>query len=151
LLIQALKRAQQVHPDLEIRIILGKAFDASDVEKFDKAIDRLSADLGLKRTKHIRFINQTMFIHCHNKMILVDGKIAVISSQNWSDTAVDTNREAGVVLYHADICRHFEQVFTHDWESGVADAMPKKPKFFEAKAFAAGNLVQIEIGAIAYV
>jgi phosphatidylserine/phosphatidylglycerophosphate/cardiolipin synthase-like enzyme len=151
LLIAAMKRALDKAPDLEIRIVLGKAFAATDVPKFDHALDKLKEDLGIVRGKNVRFINQEMFVHCHNKLILIDGKVAITSSQNWSDTAVDTNREAGVALHHAGICNYFEQIFDHDWTHGVLQPLKQKPKFFAPKSFSSGQLVRLDAGDIAFV
>lgn len=150
-LIQALARAQAKHPKLVIEIVLGKAFKDEDEKKFDKALDRLQQDLGLNRTEHVRFINQDMFTHCHNKMILIDDAIAVISSQNWSDTAVDTNREAGLIVYDKAVCGYFRKLFDHDFKHGVSKPLKGKSKFYAAKSFSSGQLVRMDLGDIAFV
>ena len=151
ILIQAMKRALAAYPKLEIRIVLGKAFAAEDVKQFDKALARLDQDLGLKRTRDIRFINQDMFVHCHNKMILIDGQSALVSSQNWSDTAVDTNREAGVIVDDRRITRYFEQIFAFDWRVGVSSPLKAKPKFLSPKAFTTGKVVRLDPGDVTFV
>lgn len=151
LLIAAMKRALAATPGLDIRIVLGKAFAQSDVARFDDALAEMDKQLGLKRGTNVRFINQDMFVHCHNKLILIDGKIAITSSQNWSDTAVDTNREAGVAVHDAGVCRYFTGIFEHDWKHGVQQPMKPKQKFFAPKSFSSGDLVRLDLGDIAFV
>lgn len=87
-LMQAIAKAKEVSPELEIRIVLGKIFDKEDLPKEQRNLDNLSKTYGLELGEHIRFINTDEFVHCHNKMIIVDGKSVLISSQNWSDAAV---------------------------------------------------------------
>ena len=51
----------------------------------------------------------------HNKGIVQDGKIVLISSQNWSADGVLRNRDAGVIIEYEPIARYFQQIFMHDW------------------------------------
>ena len=148
-LLEAIEHAQkQASGPLDVRIVLGKAFDQGDVAKADAMIKDLGQLLGLKRGKHIRFINQSRFVHCHNKLILVDGARALVSSQNFSQTAVFSNREAGVILEDAKITAYFTKIFESDFADGVTTPMKKKPKFFAPTAFATGKVVPIELGDI---
>lgn len=54
---------------------------------------------------------------CHNKGIVVDSKVAVVSSQNWSGDGVQFNRDAGLIMYHPTIARYFEKIFLYDWNN----------------------------------
>ncbi len=53
----------------------------------------------------------------HNKAIIVDHKAALVSSQNWSGDGFLRNRDAGLIMYDADIAAYFESVFMFDWDS----------------------------------
>jgi hypothetical protein len=53
----------------------------------------------------------------HNKGIVRDGKVALVSSQNWSADAVLRNRDAGLLIEHPPIARYFERIFLHDWDN----------------------------------
>ncbi|MGY4648552.1 hypothetical protein ACVWWN_002348 [Mycobacterium sp. URHB0021] len=53
-------------------------------------------------------------VHCHNKMVIIDGAAVLVSSQNWSDFAVTKNREAGLWLPHRDIAQYFQGIFDVD-------------------------------------
>jgi len=51
----------------------------------------------------------------HNKGILQDGKVVLISSQNWSADGVLRNRDTGVIIEYEPIAQYFQQIFMHDW------------------------------------
>jgi phosphatidylserine/phosphatidylglycerophosphate/cardiolipin synthase-like enzyme len=50
-------------------------------------------------------------------MIIIDGTGVLVSSQNWSDTAVSKNREAGLWVPQADIAKYFKKIFETDWNA----------------------------------
>lgn len=116
-LLAAIKEARDQADDLDIRIILGKLFNAKDLPKEKENLKLLEREYGLKLGRNIRYIDTTRFVHCHNKMILVDGSGVLVSSQNWSDSAVSKNREAGVWLSHRGICGYFTRIFETDWKT----------------------------------
>ncbi|MFW9806873.1 MAG: phospholipase D-like domain-containing protein, partial [Candidatus Thorarchaeota archaeon] len=51
----------------------------------------------------------------HNKGIIVDGRIVLISSINYSDNSIENNREAGVIIENQDIAQWYQEVFDFDW------------------------------------
>jgi hypothetical protein len=51
----------------------------------------------------------------HNKGIVVDSKIVMVSSQNWSADGTLRNRDAGIIIEHPDIAVYFEAIFLDDW------------------------------------
>lgn len=55
----------------------------------------------------------------HNKGIIVDGRIVLISSINYSDESISENREAGVIIEHEGVAQWYQQVYDFDW--GIAD------------------------------
>jgi phosphatidylserine/phosphatidylglycerophosphate/cardiolipin synthase-like enzyme len=63
----------------------------------------------------IRLLSKKHFVHCHNQLIIVDDETVLISSQNWSDSAVAKNREAGLIIYDKDITHYFSRIFNTDW------------------------------------
>jgi hypothetical protein len=53
----------------------------------------------------------------HNKGMIVDGKIVVVSSQNWSADGVLRNRDAGLIIKSEKVAAYFGAIFTHDWDN----------------------------------
>lgn len=97
--------------DVTVQIILAQPMgDEKSRSRTQYEFDTLQNDYGYD----VRFLSK-QFSHCHNKLIIVDDKEVLISSQNWSNTAVATNREAGVIIYDADITRYFKKIFDADW------------------------------------
>ncbi len=109
---------------LDVRIILGKIFGAKDVVKEEENVKNLRDNYGLKLGDNIRYIDTTRLVHCHNKLIIIDGKKLLLSSQNWSNTAVSKNREAGLILEYPQMAKYFSAIFETDWET----AQKKIPK-----------------------
>jgi len=74
-------------PDLDVRIILGKIFGKKDLEKEKNNLDLLKRKYKLSLGKNNSIIDTMPFVHCHNKMVLVDGKGVLVSSQNCSGSS----------------------------------------------------------------
>lgn len=117
-LLTAIRKAKTNHPKLDVRIVLGKLFSSKDIPKEEANLKILKDKFGMSLGTHIRYVNTDQLVHCHNKMILIDGKGALISSQNWSDTAVTKNREAGIWLKHVGVSGYFTKIFETDWKAG---------------------------------
>jgi phosphatidylserine/phosphatidylglycerophosphate/cardiolipin synthase-like enzyme len=49
--------------------------------------------------------------------MIIDGEIAVIGSQNWSEDGVSSNRDATLIIYNADAAQYWNGIFMHDWNN----------------------------------
>jgi phosphatidylserine/phosphatidylglycerophosphate/cardiolipin synthase-like enzyme len=123
-LLGSIQTAMKKNPDMDVRIILALPYTSASKEEI-ASINGLK-DFGLKMGKNIRFLNSRYFVHCHNKLIIVDGKAALISSQNWSDFAVMKNREAGILIFCPEIADYYTSIFNGDWETGLRQLPGKK-------------------------
>lgn len=52
----------------------------------------------------------------HNKGVIVDGELTLVSSINWGQGAVFRNREAGVIIHSPEVADYFTRVFLRDWD-----------------------------------
>lgn len=52
----------------------------------------------------------------HNKGVVVDSSVVMVSSQNWSADGTLRNRDAGLIIYSPEAAKYFEQIFLHDWD-----------------------------------
>lgn len=64
---------------------------------------------------------------CHNKTIIVDGKIVMFGSHNWSNEGVKTNRDASLIFDDAEIAAYLARVYDYDWKT-LATAHPTKAR-----------------------
>ena len=51
----------------------------------------------------------------HNKGIVVDSKVVMVSSQNWSTDGCLRNRDAGLIIENEEVAKYFEAIFLDDW------------------------------------
>ena len=81
-------------------------------------IERLQ-DAGIDAVEHLRIQKRV-----HNKGIVVDTKVSVISSQNWSPDGTGPNRDAGLIIYNEDASKYLEEIFLHDWTNLASAHLP---------------------------
>ncbi len=53
--------------------------------------------------------------HNHNKYLSIDGEQTSISSINFSNNSITKNREAGAIVFNANVSKYFKTVFDWDW------------------------------------
>jgi PLD-like domain len=116
LLVAALKK--QIDDGRDVRII------CRDLMK-QESVDVLVA-LGFPR-EVMRFQPA-----CHNKTILVDGKVALFGSHNWSNEGVKTNRDASLIFFDREVAEYLGEVFDYDWNR-LATAKPTPPRIRVAR------------------
>jgi len=78
-------------------------------------ISQYLADLNIP----LAWMDTRFFALLHNKAIIVDGRMVLICSINWSGESITENREAGVVIEHEGVGAYYQSVFNYDW--GLAD------------------------------
>ncbi|MBZ5534204.1 MAG: hypothetical protein LAO20_22490 [Acidobacteriia bacterium] len=118
-LMQAIAEARKANAKLDVRILLGKLFDDKALQQEKKNLANIAALYKLKIGTNIRYVDTTRLVHCHNKLILVDGVTVLVSSQNWSNAAINDNREAGLLFGHKGVATYFTNIFETDWSVGV--------------------------------
>ena len=60
----------------------------------------------------------------HNKLMIIDGKVVIISSINFSENAFLNNRESGMVIQNTNVATAFNDVFQRDWTDGEVPTFP---------------------------
>ncbi len=123
-LLNAIAEARGDNEDFDVRILLGKLFNDAALTKEKENLKNIADKYDLKINRNIRYVDTTRFVHCHNKLIIIDGKTVLVSSQNWSRAAVLDNREAGLLFDHKGVAGYFTDIFEADWEVGQKKLPP---------------------------
>jgi phosphatidylserine/phosphatidylglycerophosphate/cardiolipin synthase-like enzyme len=120
-LLDEIAAARGQHPALDVKIIVSPKYLTGDNRtRFLQAMQ----DFAFNFDEHYRFLSLQHFVHCHNKLVVVDEQTVLLGSQNWSTTGVLTNREASVLIEHAGIAGYFAQIFDADWKMSEPAAAP---------------------------
>ncbi|MGY5859744.1 MAG: BMP family ABC transporter substrate-binding protein [Candidatus Thorarchaeota archaeon] len=91
----------------------------SDEEKDWALIEQILVDHGIP----IVWMDIRWFTANHNKGIIVDGATVLVSSINYSDGSIGSNREAGVIIQHEGVAKWFQEIYDFDWGMADADGM----------------------------
>ncbi|MHA1712692.1 MAG: phospholipase D-like domain-containing protein [Candidatus Ranarchaeia archaeon] len=86
-------------------------------EEGNKDNDQVAALFGEYGIPVVWF-KETWFAALHNKGIIVDGVVVYIASINFSDTSIEDNREAGVIIRNTNVAAYYQAVFDYDWNRG---------------------------------
>ena len=70
---------------------------------------RLMSDVGIK-------IHKLKGLHLHGKMLLADGKRAIVGSINLAPGSFDERRELAIEVSDDHIVKRLEHTFLHDWD-----------------------------------
>jgi phosphatidylserine/phosphatidylglycerophosphate/cardiolipin synthase-like enzyme len=148
-LLREIAAAREANPNLDIRIIVSPKFLTG--EKRKKFL-QVMEDFSLEFDDNYRYLSSKHFVHCHNKLIVVDDEKVLLGSQNWSSTGVLSNREASLLVEHAGIATYFTDIFDADWNMSEPTGAPPDALFAaaveglaEPADFAEGGIVQSSI------
>jgi hypothetical protein len=74
---------------------------------------------GWRFGEHIRILDTRSGRHCNNKLVIVDGRMCLVGSANWSESGVTRNREACLLIDSSEIAGYYQQIFQSDWNAGL--------------------------------
>src|SRR5258707_10041106 len=76
--------------------------------------------------------------------VVVVWGVGLVSSQNWSRTAVAQNREAGLVIRYPALARYYAGIFESDWKTALTKVpIPGKKTTIAPEVVAKGNFVEV--------
>ncbi len=90
-------------PSLDVRIILR---DIGAIRKKLESLKLSGFDMTKIRTQ----------VGCHTKGIIIDSETVLLGSHNWTDSGVQANRDASLLIRRPEIAAYYERVFLHDWD-----------------------------------
>lgn len=107
-IIEAIIEAQNEH-GVDCQVILDDSNDESDATANMLTAEGVEVKISDSRAP-------IYFDTMHNKGIIVDSEIVLISSINWSPTSLRDNREAGLIIENSEVAAYYEELFDHDWD-----------------------------------
>ncbi|MFX1564062.1 MAG: phospholipase D-like domain-containing protein [Promethearchaeota archaeon] len=81
----------------------------------------------------------------HNKGIIVDGRIVLISSINYSEGSINENREAGVIIENEAVARWYQEVYDFDWGLADSDAMDEVNVYWEPNIPKSTSVINVTV------
>ena len=90
-------------PALDVRIIFR---DIGPVRKKLESLKLADFDMSKVRTQ----------VGCHTKGIVIDSETVLLGSHNWTDSGVQANRDASLLIRRPEIAAYYERIFLHDWD-----------------------------------
>ncbi len=102
----ALIQAKQSKPNLDIRVV----WDESNVKESGSEYQKL-LDAGFQI--HVDHRNGLL----HDKYAIIDSRIVLTGSFNWTNSANETNRENLIVLNSETVASAYEKNFQQNWQA----------------------------------
>lgn len=77
-------------------------------------VNEIAEREGLNLEARLVDFKKAGFDKLHTKGVVIDDKVALISSVNWNQHSPTKNREVGVIVY-GEPAKYFSEVFKYDW------------------------------------
>lgn len=105
---------------VKVRVLLNdeRAFSPNAKQKnliTVQALNKVASQRDLSMSAAIADLRAMKVKIIHNKGMLVDGELTLISSINWNQNSTMNNREAAVVLRGRSVYNHYLDIFEKDW------------------------------------
>jgi len=94
---------------VKIRIILEYRVDIKDLLKIAQYLDRENISLKWSQDKYKL---------THTKMMIIDKKKVLVGSINFSKSALEDNREMGIIV-EGEIVKQYLDEFEKDWQNSI--------------------------------
>jgi len=101
---------------VDLRIQINEDSDSDDITTYFLSLGieiRWMGNLASNPSPDRDWISDT-----HNKLLIIDGKITILSSINFSENAFLNNRETGLVIQNNAVAVYYESILDSDWNDG---------------------------------
>ncbi len=105
----------------DVRVILDGSYYNTDSD-FDndelaEYLNDFGEEHGLNLSAKVIDLERHGLVKVHNKGMIIDGKLTLISSFNWGMNSFTNNRELAVMVENKDVASYFTSLFMEDWKS----------------------------------
>jgi len=97
---------------VRVRMLIdNEIFQYTDPETGQQPTRELMDEFDANENIEVRQLSEPM----HSKVIIVDNKMAYVGSANQSTTAMDSNREVGLLIRSSELAQALEAIFEAGW------------------------------------
>lgn len=101
-----------------IRIQVNEGGDSDNVTSYLQSENIYVRWMGPSNSPDGSYLSNT-----HNKIVIIDKNITLISSINFGKNAFTNNREAGMVIQSTTVANYYTSIFESDWADGEVPPM----------------------------
>ncbi|MFX0207627.1 MAG: phosphatidylserine/phosphatidylglycerophosphate/cardiolipin synthase family protein [Candidatus Hodarchaeota archaeon] len=98
---------------VSIRVQVNEDSDSDDVTAYFLSKGIEVKWMGNSTTSTNGWLSDT-----HNKLVIIDGEVTLLSSINFGENAFTNNREAGMVIQSETVAEYYTSIFQSDWADG---------------------------------
>jgi phosphatidylserine/phosphatidylglycerophosphate/cardiolipin synthase-like enzyme len=118
--LDAFKDARARNPKLKVRVQLGTYTTRGQLEALQSDCNWL--------LPRVRILGTRSGLNVTNKLVIVDRRVVLVASVNWSEAGVSKNREVGLMIDSPEFAEYFGQIFDEDWKHGVSKFKAIEPE-----------------------
>jgi len=105
---------------VKVRVQINEGADSDAVAPYLNAITNIEVRyMGDSTSSDGNWIS-----NIHNKLLVIDSKVSLISSINFSENAFLNNRESGMVVQSATVSQYYLKFYNQDWADGNTNIQP---------------------------
>ena len=79
----------------------------------------MRAEYGWKLGDNLRILNPAAGLYSGNRLVVVDRRVSLVGSANWTQSSVTKNREMCVLIDSGEIANWYLKLFEFDWSVGL--------------------------------
>ncbi|MHA2244017.1 MAG: phospholipase D-like domain-containing protein [Candidatus Hodarchaeales archaeon] len=98
---------------VNIRVQVNEGGDSDNVTSYLQSENIDVKWMGTSASSNGSYLSNT-----HNKIVIIDNKVTLISSINFGKNAFTYNREAGMVIQSTTVANYYTSIFESDWADG---------------------------------
>jgi phosphatidylserine/phosphatidylglycerophosphate/cardiolipin synthase-like enzyme len=105
---------------VKIRIQVNEDSDSDEVTEYFMSKGIEVRWMGNSASSH----ENTWLSDTHNKLLIIDDAVTLLSSINFGENAFTNNREAGLVIQNTNVANYYLSIFESDWLDGEIPPFP---------------------------
>lgn len=102
---------------IDLRIIIGRSKNTPEIDIQCRVAHRYLQQNGVQ----VKFGNPSDDYSLHSKYVIIDDRLVIAGSHNWSSNAFSESDEDSVAIYSEDVTIKFKKEFEELWETGLED------------------------------